>query len=192
MLRRHAALNTINVFAKRCAQDLSVAELKKAILQRDEKVLNKLLYFADTIPATRQNLRYKTHQALAYTPWFILSSEYKAMCFAATTQTGAGSLGMLGEWFWRSWSPSMSIYLIIINITMLSLNLPEKTCVASKKWIFDSTNMNWGVTRFICVVCSYSRSAVIVTVDERKASLKNFLHSIINGNSLGKKIRINI
>ena len=32
----------------------------------------------------------------------------------ATTQTEASSLGMLGEWFWGSWSLSMSIYLIVI------------------------------------------------------------------------------
>ena len=57
MLRRHAALNTENVFAKRCAQDLSGAELKRALLEGDEKVLSKLFYFTAPIPATRQNLR---------------------------------------------------------------------------------------------------------------------------------------
>ena len=67
MLRRHAALNTGNVFAKLCAQDLSVAELKRVPIERDEKVLNKLLYFAASIPATRQNLRCKTHQAVSFT-----------------------------------------------------------------------------------------------------------------------------
>ena len=50
MLQRHAALTIINVFAKRCAQDLSVAELKRTLLERDEKVLNKLLYFTAPIP----------------------------------------------------------------------------------------------------------------------------------------------
>ena len=30
--------------------------------------------------------------------------------YIATTQTEASSLGMLGEWFLGSWSPSMSIY----------------------------------------------------------------------------------
>ena len=97
MLRRHAALNTGNVFAKRCVQDLSVAELKKALLEGDEKVLNKLLYFEAPIPATRQSLRYKTHQAVSFTPWLRLSSHDKPMCFAATTQTGVSSLGMLGD-----------------------------------------------------------------------------------------------
>ena len=36
-------------------------------LEGDEKVLNKLLYFTTPIPATRQNLRYKTHQAVSFT-----------------------------------------------------------------------------------------------------------------------------
>ena len=44
MLRRYSALNTGNVFAKQCAQDLSVAELKRALLVGDKKVLNKLIY----------------------------------------------------------------------------------------------------------------------------------------------------
>ena len=114
MLRRHSALNTGYVFAKRYAQDLSVAELKRALLEGDEKVLNKLLYFASPIPATRQNLRYKTHQAVSFTRWLRLFSDDKAMCFAITTQTEASSLGKLGEWFLVSWSPSMSIYLILI------------------------------------------------------------------------------
>ena len=109
MLRRHAALNTLNVFAKRCAQDRSVTELKRVLLEGEEKVLNKLLYFAAPIPATRQNLRYKTHQALSFTRWLRLSLYHKTMCFAATSQTEASSLGLLGEWFWGSWSPSMYI-----------------------------------------------------------------------------------
>ena len=67
MLRRHAALNTLNVFAKQCAQDLSVAELKRGLLEGDEKILNKLLYFAAPIPAIKQNLSYKTHQAVSFT-----------------------------------------------------------------------------------------------------------------------------
>ena len=67
MLRRDAALNTINVFAKQCAQDLSVAELIRILLDGNEKVINKLLYFVASIPATRQNLRYKTHQAVSFT-----------------------------------------------------------------------------------------------------------------------------
>ena len=62
MLRRYSALNTGYVFAKLYAQDLSVAELKRIFLEGDEKVLNKLLYFASLIPATRPNLRYKAHQ----------------------------------------------------------------------------------------------------------------------------------
>ena len=37
------------------------------------------------------NLRYKTHQA----QWLRLSSDDKAMCCAATTQTEPNSLGML-------------------------------------------------------------------------------------------------
>ena len=57
MLRRHSALNTGNVFAKLYVQDLTVTELKRGLLEEDEKVLNKLLYFAYPIPATRQNLR---------------------------------------------------------------------------------------------------------------------------------------
>ena len=80
MLRRHAALNTVNAFAKRCAQDLSMTEQKRALLEGDEKVLNKLLYFVASIPATRQNLRYKTHQSISFTWWQRLSSDDKAMC----------------------------------------------------------------------------------------------------------------
>ena len=91
ILRRHAALNTINVFSKRCAQVLSVAELIRALLKVDEKVLSKLLYFAAPIPATRQNLRYKTHHAVSFTRSLRFSSDYKAMCFAGATQTEASS-----------------------------------------------------------------------------------------------------
>ena len=61
MLRRHAALNTLNVFAKQCAQDLSVAELKRGLLEGDEKILNKLLYFAAPIPETRQAYKMQRH-----------------------------------------------------------------------------------------------------------------------------------
>ena len=43
------------MFDKQCAQELSVAEMKRALLEGDEKVLNKLLYFTAPIPATRQN-----------------------------------------------------------------------------------------------------------------------------------------
>ena len=113
MLRRHAALNTFNVFAKWRAQDLFVAELKRAHLEGNEKVLNKLLYFAAPIPATRKNLRYKTYQAVSFTRWLRLSSDDKAMRFAATTQTDASSLGILSKWLLGSWSPSMSIYSIM-------------------------------------------------------------------------------
>ena len=60
------------------------AELKSSLLEGDEKVLNKLLYFAASIPATRHDLKYKTHQAVSFTPWLRLSSDDKAMCFAAT------------------------------------------------------------------------------------------------------------
>ena len=99
MLRRFAALNTVNVFAKRCTQDLSVAELKRALLEGYEKVLNKLLYFVAPIPATRQSLRYKTHKAVSFTLLLRLSSHDKTLCFAATTQIEASSLGILGECF---------------------------------------------------------------------------------------------
>ena len=57
MLWSYTALNTVNVFARRCAPNLSVAELKRVLLEEEKKVLNKLLYFAAPIPATRQNLR---------------------------------------------------------------------------------------------------------------------------------------
>ena len=120
------------MFVKRCAQDLSVAELKRALLEGYEKVLNKLFYFAAPIPATRQNLRYKTHQAVSFIRWLKSSSYDKLMCFAATTQTEASSLGMLGEWFWGPCSPSMSILLnwyyeakkfSVMRVLTLSLSL---------------------------------------------------------------------
>ena len=98
MLRRHVALNTTDMFAKRCAQDLSAAKLKRALLEGDERVLSKLRYFAASILTARQNLRYKTHQAVSFTRWLRLSSDEKAMCFAATIQTEASSLSMLDEW----------------------------------------------------------------------------------------------
>ena len=101
ILRRYAALNTENVFDKRCAQDLSMAERKRALLEGNEKVLNKLLYYVSPIPATRKN-KYKTHQAVSFTGCLRLSSDDKVICFAATTQTEASSLGMLGVWFWGS------------------------------------------------------------------------------------------
>ena len=97
MLRRHSALNIGYVFAKLCTQDLFVAKLKRNLLERDEKVLNKLLYYVYPIQATRLNLRYKTHQAVSFTGCLRLSSDDKAMCFVATTQTEAISLGMLPE-----------------------------------------------------------------------------------------------
>ena len=133
MLRRHPALNTVNVFSKRYVQDLSVTELKRVLLEGDEKVLNKLLYFAAPIPATRQNLRYKTHQVVFFIRWLRLSSDDKAICFAATIQTEASRLDMLGEWFWGSWSPSMSISLIIFSCVYVRF-----TCVIEKVLYIDT------------------------------------------------------
>ena len=83
----------VALLAKRCVRDLSVAELKRALLEENEYVLNKLLNFPAPIPARRQNLRYTIHQAVSFTWWLRLSSDDKAMCFAATTQTEASSLG---------------------------------------------------------------------------------------------------
>ena len=49
MLRRHSALTRGNVFAKRCAADLSMAEMRQAIQEGNSRLLNKLLYFAAPI-----------------------------------------------------------------------------------------------------------------------------------------------
>ena len=68
-----------------------MTELIRALFEGDEKVLNKLLYFAVPVPATRQNLRYKAHQAVSFARSLRISSDDKAMCFAATNQTEASS-----------------------------------------------------------------------------------------------------
>ena len=75
MLRRHSALTIGNVFAKRCADDLSMAEMRLAIQEGNSRLLNKLLYFAAPIPGTRQYMRYKSDQALSMVRFVRLTSD---------------------------------------------------------------------------------------------------------------------
>ncbi|KAL8571782.1 hypothetical protein ACOMHN_058146 [Nucella lapillus] len=56
ILRRHEALTRGNVFAKRCADGLTMAELKQHMEEGNEKLLNKLMYFFAPIPGTKQHL----------------------------------------------------------------------------------------------------------------------------------------
>merc|ERR1719264_613167 len=74
MLRRHSAITRGNVFAKQCAQGLSVAELKEALKNKDDRVLRKLLYFAAPIPATRQYMRHMGDKAISYLKWLRIDS----------------------------------------------------------------------------------------------------------------------
>ena len=45
MLRRHAAITRGNVFAKNCAENLTVGELKEALESGNERVIRKLAHF---------------------------------------------------------------------------------------------------------------------------------------------------
>jgi hypothetical protein len=79
ILRRHQALTRGNVFAKHCAENLTMVELKKAVKEGNEQVINKLLHFASPIPATRQYMRYKSDQAIAMVKFVRISSNDEDM-----------------------------------------------------------------------------------------------------------------
>ena len=54
----------------------------------------------------------------------------KVICENISTQTEAGSLSMLGEWFWGSWSLSMSVYFIYLFIYLLFIeSFSVRACV---------------------------------------------------------------
>ena len=72
--RRHEALTRGNVFAKHCAAQLTMAQLKEAVRTNNFRVINKLLYFAAPIPGTRQYLRYKTDQAVSFVRYLRIES----------------------------------------------------------------------------------------------------------------------
>jgi hypothetical protein len=56
MIRRHEALSLGNVFAKKLADGLSMADLKALIAAEDDRVINKLVPFGSGIPGIHQYL----------------------------------------------------------------------------------------------------------------------------------------
>jgi hypothetical protein len=79
MLRRHEALTRGNMFAKHCAEALTISELKAMMEAGNDKVIKKLLYFAAPIPGTRQYLRYKMDQAVSLVKYLRISSNDQEM-----------------------------------------------------------------------------------------------------------------
>ncbi|XP_070182372.1 uncharacterized protein [Littorina saxatilis] len=79
ILRRHEALTRGNVFAKRCADGLSMADLKKHFEEGNEKLLNKLLYFSSPIAGTKQYLRFQADRAVSFVKFVRITSDDKDM-----------------------------------------------------------------------------------------------------------------
>ncbi|KAL8617749.1 hypothetical protein ACOMHN_054745 [Nucella lapillus] len=75
ILRRHEALTRGNVFAKRCANGLSMAELKQHMEEGNEKLLNKLMYFSAPIPGTKHHLRYEADKAISFVKFVNVTSD---------------------------------------------------------------------------------------------------------------------
>ncbi|KAL8585500.1 hypothetical protein ACOMHN_064248 [Nucella lapillus] len=75
ILRRHEALTRGNVFAKRCADGLTMAELKQHMEEGNEKLLNKLMYFSAPIPGTKQHLRYEADKAVSFVKFVNVTSD---------------------------------------------------------------------------------------------------------------------
>ena len=74
ILRRHMALTLGNVFTKRSAEDISLSDLKKALSEKNDKIIKKLLYFAAGIPGTRQDLWYQRDKAVSLIKYVCISS----------------------------------------------------------------------------------------------------------------------
>ena len=74
MVRRHEALTRGNVFARRCAEDLPLNELKKAVEEGDDRVIKKLMHFGAPIKGTRQYMRFKSDQAHSFVRFIRLNS----------------------------------------------------------------------------------------------------------------------
>lgn len=79
MLRRHEALTRGNVFARHCAANLTMEEMRHAVDTNDFRVINKLLYFAAPIPGTRQYFRYMTDKAISFVKYLRITSEDQKM-----------------------------------------------------------------------------------------------------------------
>ncbi|KAL8583186.1 hypothetical protein ACOMHN_053699 [Nucella lapillus] len=75
ILRRHEALTRGNVFAKRCADGLTMAELKQHMEEGNEKLLNNLMYFSSPIPGTKQHLRYEADKAVSFVKFVNVTSD---------------------------------------------------------------------------------------------------------------------
>ena len=75
LLRRQMCLMRGKVFAKHCAKDLTVDQLKKAMENGDSSVFNKLMHFSAPIPGTMQYMRHQMNLCLSYTKWLRIKSE---------------------------------------------------------------------------------------------------------------------
>jgi hypothetical protein len=75
MIRHHEALSLGNVFAKKSADGLSMADLKALIAGGDDRVINKLVHFGSGIPETHQYLSHMSDQALAYPRFVCITSQ---------------------------------------------------------------------------------------------------------------------
>ena len=75
MIRRHEAIDRGNIFAKRCADGLTVQELKQALENGDNKVLRKLMYFASPMQGTAQHMRFQADKAVSYVKFLRIDSD---------------------------------------------------------------------------------------------------------------------
>jgi hypothetical protein len=64
-----------NVFAKKSADGLSMADLKALNAAGDDRVINKLVHFGSGIPGTHQYLSHMSDQALAYLRFVRITSQ---------------------------------------------------------------------------------------------------------------------
>ena len=75
VLRRHMCITRGNVFAKHCAKDLTLSDLKRAMEDGDDRVFRKLLHFSSPIPATAQYMRHQSDLCLSYNRWLRIKSD---------------------------------------------------------------------------------------------------------------------
>ena len=75
LLRRQMCLARGSVFARHCAKDLTLDQLKKAMEDGDDRVFRKLLHFSSPIPGTMQYMRHQSDLCLSYNKWLRIKSK---------------------------------------------------------------------------------------------------------------------
>ena len=77
LLRRQMCLARGSVFARHCAKDLTLDQLKTAVQDGDDRVFRKLMHFGAAIPGTMQYMQHQSDLALSYSKWLRIKSQDK-------------------------------------------------------------------------------------------------------------------